>query len=205
MADIKELDGKIMAMAVNPDLGCCAKAMWSWCAHCKSNSYICAVHVAPECESSIMRALTLAARARSYTGGTTMTMKQKQVDDTHVKATDVTICGGAVAFSPLPCCLCCGYGPLKPEFRFVQDANDKSKWVADGSVFPYMPLCACLCEHAGDNFVFDDEHNATDGKPVEMIAGRNMMNPYPFWGMKLGNMKVAASRGGAPQSTEMSR
>ena len=40
MADIKELDGKIMAMAVNPDLGCCAKAMWSWCAHCKSNSYI---------------------------------------------------------------------------------------------------------------------------------------------------------------------
>jgi len=136
-----------------------------------------------------------------YTMGSDMSMTQKSLTDTKVAGMDAKICG-CIPFSPVPCCLCCGVGPCKPEFRFEQDKAEPTKWVAVDSVFPYS-CCTSCTQHPGDFFYFDTEHNGSAEKPMEMTAGENPMNPPCFWGKKIGLFKFA--KGGAPDVAAMSR
>ena len=89
------------------------------------------------------RAKNRLCRSYAHTSRAFAVMEQKQVNDKTVAGTDVTLCYGAFPFSPIPCCLCCGVGPCKPEFKFVKDPADPTKWVGSDTVFPNCPLGCC--------------------------------------------------------------
>ena len=133
--------------------------------------------------------------------------KMKVTEDT-VSVGDVTLCWGLFPMSPIPCCLCCGVGPLKPEWRMVRDPTDSTKWVSGTSgVLPYG-CCNSMTKHPGDNFVVDAAHDGSQAKPITMIAGKNMMNPPCFWNKKFGifaevfdRSGAVTSRGGGPPVT----
>lgn len=103
-------------------------------------------------------------------------MEQTSIDDNLVMGHKVTLCWGLAPFSPCPCVLCCGVGPCAAQFQFKKDTADPTKWTGTGSVFK-GGCCLAMSNHEGDTFHFDHEHRGTKEKPMEMVAGRNQMNP----------------------------
>lgn len=126
-----------------------------------------------------------------------LVMQQKQVDEKTVAGTNVTMCWGLLPFSPIPCCLCCGVGPCKAEFTFKQDDEDATKWVGFGSVLT-SGCCSVLTDHKGDVFHFNENHNGSVDQPMEMIAGKNNINPPCLWGVKVGLFREVGDRKGRP-------
>ena len=108
-------------------------------------------------------------------------------------------------FSPCPCILCFGFGPCGAQFRFKRDEANPDKWVGYGSVFK-CDCCTACTHHDGDIFFFDDEHDATEDRPIEMQGGKNPFTPPCFWNKKVAVMrKIASARTGAPEAEAMSR
>ena len=95
------------------------------------------------------------------------TMVQKFDDDKHGMGHKAMLCGGIAPMSPCPCCAYCGVGPCAAEWRFIKDPADPTKWNATGSVFACQ-TCEMCTNHAGDTFVFDENHTGTKEKPLEV-------------------------------------
>lgn len=136
------------------------------------------------------------------------TMVQKFDDDKHGMGHKAMLCGGIAPMSPCPCCAYCGVGPCAAEWRFIKDPADPTKWNATGSVFACQ-TCEMCTNHAGDTFVFDENHTGTKEKPLEMVAGMNPMNPPCLAGKKVLKFYIVTDRkgtaGGAPDAVAMER
>ena len=129
----------------------------------------------------------------------------KVVSDVEVHGVDFKICG-IFPMSPCPCCLLCGVGPCAAIFKFKRDPANPNRWVGYDSVFK-GGCCSSITHHDGDNFIFDAEHDGTKGKPIEMIAGHNQMQPPCFQGKKVGEFKLYkdGKGGAAPDAETMER
>jgi hypothetical protein len=123
---------------------------------------------------------------------------------------------GCLPMSPIPCCLCCGFGPLAFVSPFkIEDAGDgNEKWVGTGQVCA-GGCCPCLV-NTGDWGLNSPE---SDGSTPAKAHG--MYPVSPFWppcmnGMCCGKDKVLfkmtqkgvgkpTKKGGGPAAAEMQR
>ena len=101
----------------------------------------------------------------TFTGCGTMGKMQgtmKVIDDNTVHFTKMTFCGCCRA-SPVPCFMCCGYGPLAALPKAYREPGT-NKWVGKGQV------CAggcCPCVVNGmSNFAIPFAHLLTSSLPV---------------------------------------
>ena len=187
--DIKMMDGVVYQMY---PVGCCDEGCASCCANSMMIGMTCGTILccAPEFT------MTFAEDGKSGVG------KNSKL-------------AGCLPMSPIPCCMCCGVGPLAFQSPFViEDAgNGNSKWVGSGQVCA-GGCCPCM-NNKGDWGLNSPE---TDGSSLD--KAHVMMPVSMFWppcvnGTCCGKDKVLIkitqkgvgrpTKGGGPAAAAMQR
>ena len=92
-----------------------------------------------------------------------MSMKFYVDKDGVGKGTEATVCG-CVRLSPVPCFMCCGYGPLAMEPKSHRKEGT-DEWIGGGQVCA-GGCCPCM-DNQGDFMIINDAH---DGSTPEKYA-----------------------------------
>ena len=134
----KSMDGVVFEMHT---VGCCDEGCASCCANCLMCSMTCGTNFC--CAPHF-----------------TMTFAEDGKSGVGTKSTFA----GCIRNSPIPCCMCCGYGPFAFQSPFVMEdaGNGKEKWVGSGQV------CAggcCPCMHNKGDWGINGPD--TDGSSVD--------------------------------------
>jgi hypothetical protein len=160
----------------------------------------------PENADGCMKCMFGCFTCCTYSGQGTI----KVIDDNTMQMHSMSFAGGLIRPSPIPCCMCCGFGPLAVVAPMARDETDPNKWVGNGSI------CAggcCPCMHnTGDSMIFDANHDgSTPDKYGTIVGGNNWSSTPPCWaGKETGawtqkGVGKPAFKGGAPASNEMAR
>ena len=123
---------------------------------------------------------------------------------------------GCLPMSPIPCCLCCGFGPLAYIMPSkIEDAGDGNvKWVGNGQVC-VGGCCPCLT-NTGDSGLYSPETDGSTAEKAHLFYPVSMVWPPCINGICCGKDKASfraiqkgvspvVKKGGVPAAAEMQR
>ena len=159
----------------------------------------------PENADGCMKCMVGSLTCCTYTGQGTI----KVIDDDNIVMHSV-IFGPCVRPSPVPCFMCCGFGPCAIVQPQARDKDDPNKWVGSGGICAGGRCTSCM-HSKGDNMIIDADHDGSaPDKYAVGIGGYNSNTPPCLVGKEVGVMMQKgagkpAFKGGAPTSNEMAR
>ena len=108
----------------------------------------------------------------------------KVIDDDNIVMHSF-IMGPCVRPSPVPCFMCCGFGPCAMVQPSTRDKYDPNKWVGSGSVCA-GGCCPCVTNEGDTSIVNADHDGSTPERYGTLIAGYNLAQPPCFRGKEVG-------------------